>query len=378
MIPINGQRLALVSKKPKDGLRYKTVNASGWWLIKTDEVQKDIEYSQKELSVIKSFIGSLWIRGYRKTMEQLVRATKNKDIIDCFYRSSTLKDFLGINQGTEIAKDLPESLYQKRRYSVYRLCQDLVGKEVCIVKDLVGEYNRISSIDSKRMVKMPETDWIKVESLIFNQERANVSLKLEGTGSRCIIKDGTLNMKYLAIKSDKLPKELKKAVVMTVISNDEYLLDLSKLPISSRSDFGRRLTSKQLIWAVANLEYAKLAKAQFPREKKEKDSSIVYEERPKERNKKYYSYKATSLVIHTDYTWTKLQGDQGKNWDEEYEKWRKLKSKLVFELFAKKLYSFQEPGSREVIGCKESVKVGPEKITIRVKLKEFVNKEIKL
>lgn len=369
MIPINGQKLALVNRKPEDSLRYKTVSTSGWWLIKTKEIQEDVNYSKEELDIIKNFIKALWMRGYRKTMEQLVRATKDKSLIECFYRSSTVFDFMSTNHGPEVTKEIPEDLYQKRRYSVYRLCQELVGKEISVSKNWVGDYKRITS---GKTVICPEEEWVEVRSIVFNQKRANVSLYLGPHGSRCIIKDGTLNMRYLAVKIDKLPKELKKACVMNLLGDNEYLLDLSLLPITSRADFGRRLTSRQLIDAVANLEYAKLARSQYSQKDTSEGKVITYEHK----HKKHSTYKATFLRIDVTYKWTKLQGDQGKNWDEEYEKYRKLKSKLVFEIFAKKLCFFQEPGSPCVVGCKRSVKVGPEKILINVKIKDFLNKEV--
>lgn len=150
MIPINDQKLALTNRKPTKRLRYKTVSVAGWWLVRTDRVEREITYTPRELGIVKDFVSTLWKRGYRKTMEQMVRATRNKALIDCFYKSTSLKEWEETEIGGEKTTTLPQALYQKRAYSVYRLCHDLVGKEVCLEEDLIGKYKKI-------------TDWVSID-----------------------------------------------------------------------------------------------------------------------------------------------------------------------------------------------------------------------
>lgn len=372
MIPINDQKLALTNAKPKKGLRYKTVSSSGWWLVKTEEVAPEVTYRKQELEIIRGFVVALWSKGYRKTMEQLVRATRNKAFLQCFYKSTSIEEFSRTAPGEEKLTALPKPLYQKRSYSVYRLCHDLVGKEVCVEEGLIGKYKKIT--DWVSIEKEERKEWHKVTGLLYNQKRANISLLLEGVSSRCIIKDGTLNVPYIGVRGleTKLPRGVK---MMDLVIKGEQLLDLTKLPISSRADFSRRLPSRRLARVVAELEYAKMAKRQFcvlsPQYHSTSSGSGGYK-------KAQSTYKAACLEIKTFYTPTTLQGDQGKDWNKEYERLRQEKSKLVFEIFAKKLWQWEEPRPNCVVGTKRRVPVGPEKILINVRIGKISNKDIKI
>ena len=370
MIPINDQKLALTNRKPTKRLRYKTVSVAGWWLVRTDRVEREVTYTPRELGIIKDFVSALWKRGYRKTMEQMVRATRNKALIDCFYKSTSLKEWEETEIGGEKTTTLPQALYQKRAYSVYRLCHDLVGKEVCLEEDLIGKYKKIT--DWVSIDKENKREWHKVTGLLYNQRRANVSLVLEGgTWSRCVIKDGTLNMPCIGVRglSQKLPRGVK---TMNLVMEDEQLLDLTKLPISSRADFPRRLPSRLLARVVAELEYAKMAKKQFI------DHPSTNSTKKRGFTETKATYKAACLEIGAYYRPCKLISDQGVDWNKEYERLRKEKSKLVFEIFAKKLWAWQEPKAECVVGCRRKVRVGPEKILIEVKINNILNRDIKI
>ena len=231
------------------------------------------------------------------TAELLVGAIGYENITKMFYESygtEMIREFYrkiddivaGYSSGTkEKTKYVPQ--YQRSRYSIHELIEDLVQAKVMIYTDpdLLGEYRRISrgTKTPTGSKKLPDK-WCRINGITGNRTRANMSLgyscvvsvdvpentvgvepgprELTTARSYCIIKDGVLWSKYLGIKtSDKnLVRKLKSSgiIEMGIVYDDEYLLDLQRLPVISKSKI-KNITSWSMARAELNVELDKWA-----------------------------------------------------------------------------------------------------------------------
>lgn len=249
---------------------------SEYWVIKKSKEKFSVEeYTIEDLKKIMLFINATLYYSYIDTAEILVQATKEEDVINGFYRAygyTSISKYRGelihkVNDNEWKPKMftgiLPVIEYTRDKYSIQKLLSELVedNAEILIDKDLVGEYNRIG----KKVIYKDDfiddnSKWQKVTGILGNQQRANLSLSIDQNvivnipdnpfdiapggysykrkSCICIIKDGLLNQKYLGVKvSPKFAGKLKrlKIVVAELMRENEYCINLSYLPIISKS-----------------------------------------------------------------------------------------------------------------------------------------------
>lgn len=282
------------------------LGTSGTWAILNDKNFHSGEtYDKEDLRIIYGFIMATYKNCHLDTCEDLCLATQDENIISLFYKSygdlksSGLSDFLlgtawnddyvpkTVQKGTILSK-----IYGSRRYSVYRLIQDLVNDkaQVLMDKSLVQKYLRISPKKTDSNIKKSNTDqWWNVISFSGNRERANLSLTVESkvtvevpennhgvkpgnrvlssVASICLIKDGVHHTPEIGVKVSKtLAQKLRSTgcVEMNLIHSGEYLLDLRHLPVISKTDI-RQITSKDMATITFNWMLEKVKMNYFER-----------------------------------------------------------------------------------------------------------------
>lgn len=259
-----------------------------WCIEIGDKRYEDEQYDPLDIKIIMSFIGLLFNRNIIDTTEELVSATRDEKIITGFYSSygsdaicsylEFLKEEIKKEEEYKITpiKKPIKKCYDRNKYSVQALLQDLLedSAEILIDPDLLGEYKNISprEIEDDAIIHLDR--WGKIKEILGNQRRPNLSIRFdipvgvyipknpydieEGYHdfkrdfSICIIKDGMLYTEEIAVKiSEKLTKKLKpyKIIKGELLRENEYLLDLTKLALISKS-WIRGCSRK----ALANLE----------------------------------------------------------------------------------------------------------------------------
>lgn len=262
-------------------------NFDSAWVVVKEKGKKfeTFEYSVDEIRTIISFAGSSSFN-YISLTESLLLSTRCKDLIDDFYQTYGISRFGEFNKylGSLLIDfdknvtnlnfysksiELPSIYSRSNQYSVVSLLEDLVKDKsyILIDEDILGKkYNKISTSYNYLISEKPEIlndGWGKVEYILGNKTRANLSINMTqnikisvpkndlGIGdsievpwsrSYCIIKDGFLWQRRLAVRvSEKLKNKLKRykgLVYNELLKSNELLLDLSKLPIISRSRIG--------------------------------------------------------------------------------------------------------------------------------------------
>ena len=264
---------------------------SAWVLIKTDKIDNQ-EYDEDEKNVIRQVVSSL-VRTHINIAEKLVLSLNDLKLEQVFYESYGDLDDLTDRLVDYDPKKLEEPrvlkftpIYQRtRRYSVYDLINDLVidKSELLTDKELIGRYFKISRVKDDGS-KFIYSKWSKITGKKGNRYRANMSLVISGRAkveipenefgvkpgevelkayrSICIIKDGIIWTSQIGVKinNPKLIKKLKscRVIIGTLMMNNEFLLDLSNLPVVNRN-FTRRLNHSSLFYPDIQNELSRIA-----------------------------------------------------------------------------------------------------------------------
>ena len=274
-----------------------------WVLERMAEKSKRTEdYSMEEIRIINAFCASI-LNKHVPLVEALLQAVKNGSTLKSFYETFGTVGFERFK--TELLLDYPRRrgtskspvsdyspIYQRtRRYGVLDLMNDLVKDETYIMTDpeLIKKYQPITRL-RETGGKFIYSEWSKVISKQGNRTRANLSLVFQGKievevpenefgitpGTRqldalrsfCIIKDGVLWTPKLGIKTDNkhLINRLKMTgcIEGTLVFENEYLLDLTKLPIVGR-DFVKRMPASAILSPEINLRLAHISQAYLRR-----------------------------------------------------------------------------------------------------------------
>ena len=294
-----------ISLDKKSVIPIKDMNSSGeyWFIENSKEFYKDnLQYDNVDFSELVNIIGciaSYFLRYNRNNLdvlEKLILATKDDTIISCFYNTYGKADMNNyITLLKTIASDnkyVPTPCVSKYKniysrghsYSVYRLLHELSEDNASILVDpsLIGDYNVISKrkVD-RRNNKIQTESWSKIYGLTKNKTRANISIsynaktivqipnnpynimpggrEIDVKKSMCIIKDGRLNQDRIGIKaSPKLIGKLKNlGIVEPIVFKDEFIVDLSKLPLISKKDI-KLVSSYYMAKLEANYMIAKV------------------------------------------------------------------------------------------------------------------------
>ena len=247
---------------------------------KTNKV--DREYTIDEVKIMSGVCRALITEGhskltvYRKLelIEGLVRAIgRAKPLLHLYTYGSKLPDtyqkIYKSLQTTELLKDEKvnkdlfgfPSYQGGRRYSIYELINDLVEDNSFILD--TNNFKLISPIAKNEKVETERAsdEWCRVLGKTGNKKRANLSIdflanllaeipennvgiepgKLHVTAPRkiCIVKDGVVINSEIAVKVNS--KRLQQKLIGTgivkerLLYKNELILDLSKLPIITRS-----------------------------------------------------------------------------------------------------------------------------------------------
>lgn len=245
---------------------------------------KDIKLSEDESVSVLKFLRE-FIKYYPLECEPLVFSLRDKKLIESYQSSygkaigtafiplvseliqEPSKINVGGNNDEFVIKDY------RRRYSVIDFLEELKSdpeSRIKVIPDIL-HYNRVSpkTTDlSKNVVEYLDTPG-KILSISKSKSKANINITYNATvnvttpdGTEykdysslknfCVIREGKLNTKYICVKiNSKLAGKLKRlGVVYTKLLKDTYILDLSKLPVYSRSNVGVVLP-----WMLEKYEY---------------------------------------------------------------------------------------------------------------------------
>lgn len=219
-------------------------------LEKTKEVSDRGEYKIDEIKILLKFLSvSINTIKIPRYTEFLVRALNDESISSRFYSNV---DYKSLKCRISYLEDNPDMYkwgtertyseqYNRRRYSIYQLVNDLVSdnSEICIDNEIT-DYKKISI--SRRSIDFKKEDniWGKIIYKQGNKERANLGitykvLSTDVLSSMCLVRDGGVWTKTIIVKvnSPRLKQRLHSAGIVwgTLISKDELILDLTKLPI---------------------------------------------------------------------------------------------------------------------------------------------------
>lgn len=310
----------------------KLLGSIGYTIEKCDTFNKGERYSDEEVKIILTTIIGTPFK-YLSLIEEICISLGDENVINNFYSSygkrgltnfkENLFDLIADPLYSPLPKNVNNShkrlIYKSgKRYSVYRLLKDLVADKAKILVDqeLIGEYNRISASKKRKPeeVNYNVSSWESVQGLVGNSSRANLSLQYTSTVSvqipdnfynipkeigenlKCIktynvIRDGVLNVRFMAVEvSEALRKKLNRVgcVQSCVIYNNRLLLDLTKLPIISKSELEpinpveiAKLEVEKFIAKIAIIYYTKLENRFSDPIINEKDNSIEKTEKDK-------------------------------------------------------------------------------------------------
>ena len=263
-----GEKLGEVASVSLAGTNTINITPSyheAWVIVKTKTKEtEETRYTEEEEKIIKSFISVLSQNPI--VCESLCQDLGN-DYLSAYHSCYGRKALSGFKTGifgmTDTGKAFYEKLiYDRSRYSVWSLVKDLRNskKDIQIYTDpeLIGRYKRISR-KTKDGSTTVLTKWAKLIGVTGNRTRANLNLRvmskvnvevpenehgveagireLEAIRSFSLVADGKLNLHEIGIKTGdtKLIGKLKRlGIVQPLLLNDEYLLDLEGLPVSTK------------------------------------------------------------------------------------------------------------------------------------------------
>jgi hypothetical protein len=265
------------------------------WAIEKDTTKATKEkYTGFDKDVMLKWMKVLY-PSHLDTAELLCHACGYGNVTKAFYESygtDMIRDFYrlidsitsGMSSGTKKSDKKFPCQYTAPKYNIYRLLKDMVEAgdvKIYTDPDLIGKYKRITRGVKTAGTLVPDK-WCEVIGIVGNKTRANLSLSYKSTisvpipansfgitgpkdleciRSYCIVKDGIAWSTKLGIKTKNksLIRKLYGSgiIEMGLVYDDEYLLDLEKLPVISVSDT-KNITSWNLAKAEVAVEYARI------------------------------------------------------------------------------------------------------------------------
>jgi len=283
---------------------------------KTKDVVERSEYSEEEIKILLLFLEtSILSLQIPRHAEFLVRALNDDTLTSAFYDRVDYADLKSrityLREHTEDYKwagssEVHVEQYNRRRYSIYQLVNDLVRDKssVCIDPELF-EYKKISIGVVREEDK--EDIWGTVIKKQGNLERANLGIlyKCPSTGSLmscCIVKDGAVWTKNLIVRvnSPSLIKKLYGAKIVSeklLVFKNELILDLTKLPVIGKQ-YLSRVTEESYLSACLNCQIQERAWEMVKKEEKEK-TGVKEKKEYKPSTSSYYAPSLDSKVSKT-------------------------------------------------------------------------------
>ena len=243
-----------------------------YYIITSGTKEEKVTYTLDEKKILVSVFSGLSDEHRLDTAELFCHAIGNRELLDMFYSDygkmdetralcQKLYNASTIPSVSDTAKLYPHQ-YQRPRYSIYELSEDLLSSHsyICTDPDLTGKYEKISR-NLKATSTMIEDSWNPIISKGFNKTRANLNInyiatvsvdvpenthgvaagprELKTIKSICLVKDGKVcNSSFgIRIKSKDLVRKLKAAKVIKtdLACEGDYLVDISNLPVISKS-----------------------------------------------------------------------------------------------------------------------------------------------
>lgn len=236
----------------------------------------NITYTEDELKILLMFGRCSLSGNYIPLAEKILLATNCKEAIDGFYSyygsEDSKESFLKLTENIiknpkkytylDSTDDIAP-IYERSRYSVHSLLEDLVKDKASILLsgELTDYYDKVSDSMPADVKIINPKDWCKIVDICGSKSRANLHLRIltkvnvnipeneygiesgEKTYNYirtfCIIVDGVLNQKKLVVKvSRNLENKLtryKGLIDLKLIRYGELVLDLTKLPVESKN-----------------------------------------------------------------------------------------------------------------------------------------------
>lgn len=307
-------------------------------ILKTGTKETKISYTEDEKKVLVSVFSGVADEFRLDTAEILCHAIGNKELLTTFY-----SDYGKMNDTRKLCSELLEKSkileskgvsdkfpfqYQRPRYSIYELVQDLIKEKASICTDpelIRGSYKKISRGLEKTSEFVGDA-WNPIVGQSFNKTRANLSItylcsvkvdipenefgvkarqkELKTLKSICVVKDGKVcNTSFgVRITSKTLERKLKSAGIVSsnLVYSGDFALDIEKLPVISKSKLSAvrtfDLATAESWYRLSDIALEYLRRRQYKETKglKEVPDKIEEEKTPQEQF-------LESLGIYGDY-----------------------------------------------------------------------------
>lgn len=240
--------------------------------VTKSKAPSDIEYSLEEKKILISIFSGLADIHNLDSAELFCHAIGNSELLDMFYSDYGRMDrtralCMDLCEATSIPEikntsDVYPHQYQRSRYSIYELADDLINSKayICTDPDLTGKYEKISR-NTKTGATMIGGTWCPIIGKSLNKTRANLNLIYLATveiivpenthnvtpGPRtlktlkavCLVKDGKVcnDIFGVRIKDKRVEKKIKSAGIVKsgLVYSEDYAVRLSSLPVISKS-----------------------------------------------------------------------------------------------------------------------------------------------
>ena len=236
-------------------------------LARTKDVYMRGDYTPEEINILSRVL-NVAIDSYNnpRLTEILIRAIDDEILTAAFYDQVT-KDKLYeritrlVNGSIYLpGRKLRPTQYDRQRYSVYQLLQDLVKDKAKIFIDKEYLDHFYTKISASKSLERGTGFWGSILSVQGNQERANLNLLIRGEDSGlmslCIVKDGVTWMTEMIVKVNS--KHLRSRLYGAKLIEDKFLgdmefyLNLRSIPVIGKR-YLRGIGKKEYLRSCFNL-----------------------------------------------------------------------------------------------------------------------------
>lgn len=242
-------------------------------ITKDGTKESKISYTEEERERLVSIFSGLVSECRFDTAEILCHTIGNKELLTTFYSDygkmeETKKLCIKLLEEAKIpvTKNISSQFpiqYQRPKYSIYDLAQDLIKDKasICTDNSLIGSSYKKISRGLEKTSEFVEGAWNPIVGQSFNKTRANLNLnylglvkvevpenevgvepgqkELKTLKSICLVKDGKVcNTSFgIRINSKVLERKLRSVGIIkeSLVYSGDYLIDIETLPVISKS-----------------------------------------------------------------------------------------------------------------------------------------------
>lgn len=277
-------------------------------IIKSGTKESKVTYTEEEREILVSIFSGLINEFKLDTAEIICHAIGNKELLTTFYSDyGKMEDTKRLccrlieDSKIPVTKNISDQFpiqYQRPKYSIYELAQDLIKDKasICTDSDLIsGAYKKISR-GLEKTSEFIEGSWNSLVGQSFNKTRANLNLnymcsvkvevpeneagvepgprELKTLKSICLVKDGKVcNTSFgIRINSKVLERKLKSVGIIreSLVYSGDYLINIETLPVISKSK-ASNIRSFDLALAEINYRLSDIA-LEYIRKRQYKES----------------------------------------------------------------------------------------------------------